>query len=72
MDDGIKLSAQTSFMEKGTMQRKEKQIKRNYNQLWVAQTFPKKIVMSKRLKNNDAVIHSLSEKNLATGTYDLL
>ena len=54
------------------MQRKEKQIKRNYNQLWVAQTFPKKIVMSKRLKNNDAVIHSLSEKNLATGTYDLL
>ena len=54
------------------MQRKEKQIKRNYNQLWVAQTFPKKIVMSKRLKTNDAVIHSLSEKNLATGTYDLL
>ena len=43
MNDGIKLSAQTSFMEKGTVQRKEKQHKRNYNQLWVAQTFPKKL-----------------------------
>ena len=72
MNDGIKLTAQTSFMEKGTVQCKEKQIKRNYNQLWVAQTFPKKVVMTKPLENNDAVIHSLSEKNFATETYDLL
>ena len=59
MNDGFKLSAQTSFMEKGTVQRRKSRLMK-LTGLWAAQTLAKKVVVSKHLKKNDALIHSLS------------
>ena len=59
MNDGNKLSAQTSLMKKGTVQRKKSRLMK-LTSLWAAQTFVKNVVVSKPFKNKDAVIHSLS------------
>ena len=52
MNDGIKLTTQTSFMEKGTVQCKKSRLKEIITS--------SKVVVSKPFKNNDALIHSLS------------
>ena len=58
MNDEIKLSTQTSFMEKDTVQCKKSTLMK-FTSLWAAKTFPQKVLVSKPLKNNDALIHSL-------------
>ena len=42
-------SAQTSFMEKGTVQRRKSRLMK-LTGLWAAQTLAKKVVVSKHLK----------------------
>ena len=59
MNDGIKLSAQTSFMEKGAVQCRKSQFMK-LTGLWVAQALTKKDVVSKLLKIKMLLIHSRS------------
>ena len=49
MNDGIKLSTQTSFMEKGTVQRRKSQFMK-LSGLLAAQTLTRKVVVSKPFK----------------------
>ena len=49
MNDEIKLSAQSSFMKKGTVQRR-KSLLMKLTSSWTAQTLTKKTVMSKPWK----------------------
>ena len=49
MNDGIKLSTQTSFVEKGTVQRRKSQFMK-LSGLLAAQTLTRKVVVSKPFK----------------------